>query len=321
MPSEASFLQAIAAAPEDRSVRLVYADWLEDRDDPRAELIRIEEEMRTLPVFADRYWALKARRNQLRTGQMQTWLTALGYGIGYEPMLRIIPDGWRERWRLIREFCERWHGQALPDVGGECEAVARFAQITGRVPASVREWAAFHRDIGTGPTPVRDGEFIADRVADREALVIFEELFPPNRLLYYAVLERDLTLDDPPVYCFLDVPDEFPLAAGTVSGLVLLTLLYQGKGMCGFRTNEPTPSAVEELSALLGPAGTIEGHHLFEADNLLVQVSDRYLGVDFKAAPAAESIPALLWDYAAATVTRYGIFLDRLRPRPEDIPF
>ena len=31
-----------------------------------AELIRIEEEMRTLAVFADRFWELKPRRNKLR---------------------------------------------------------------------------------------------------------------------------------------------------------------------------------------------------------------------------------------------------------------
>ncbi len=51
-----SFLSAIEAEPADRVRRLVYADWLDDRHDPRAELVRVEEEMRTLPVFADRFW-------------------------------------------------------------------------------------------------------------------------------------------------------------------------------------------------------------------------------------------------------------------------
>jgi uncharacterized protein (TIGR02996 family) len=43
----------------DRNARLVYADWLEERGDERAELIRVEEEMRLLPFYADRYWELK----------------------------------------------------------------------------------------------------------------------------------------------------------------------------------------------------------------------------------------------------------------------
>jgi uncharacterized protein (TIGR02996 family) len=40
---EAAFLQSIAAAPEDDTSRLVYADWLEENGDPpRGELIRIQ---------------------------------------------------------------------------------------------------------------------------------------------------------------------------------------------------------------------------------------------------------------------------------------
>jgi uncharacterized protein (TIGR02996 family) len=34
------FLSAILAAPEDPTNRLVYADWLDERDDPRAEVLR-----------------------------------------------------------------------------------------------------------------------------------------------------------------------------------------------------------------------------------------------------------------------------------------
>src|SRR5262249_51734963 len=39
------FLQAILAAPEDDTPRLVYADWLEERGDPRGEFIRIQCEL------------------------------------------------------------------------------------------------------------------------------------------------------------------------------------------------------------------------------------------------------------------------------------
>ncbi|MFO0808491.1 MAG: TIGR02996 domain-containing protein [Gemmataceae bacterium] len=40
--SEATFLQAIRAAPDDDLPRLVYADWLEERGDPRGEFIRLQ---------------------------------------------------------------------------------------------------------------------------------------------------------------------------------------------------------------------------------------------------------------------------------------
>jgi uncharacterized protein (TIGR02996 family) len=36
-----AFLAAIVNAPEDAALRLVYADWLEERGDPRAEFLRL----------------------------------------------------------------------------------------------------------------------------------------------------------------------------------------------------------------------------------------------------------------------------------------
>ena len=39
---EALFLQAIADAPDDDAPRLIFADWLEERGDPRCELIRLQ---------------------------------------------------------------------------------------------------------------------------------------------------------------------------------------------------------------------------------------------------------------------------------------
>lgn len=39
---EEKFLAAMVANPNDPTPRLLMADWLEDRDDPRAELVRIQ---------------------------------------------------------------------------------------------------------------------------------------------------------------------------------------------------------------------------------------------------------------------------------------
>jgi uncharacterized protein (TIGR02996 family) len=38
--NDEAFLRAICASPEDDAPRLIYADWLEERGDPRAELLR-----------------------------------------------------------------------------------------------------------------------------------------------------------------------------------------------------------------------------------------------------------------------------------------
>jgi uncharacterized protein (TIGR02996 family) len=42
MPTHNGLLRAILQDPEDNSLRLIYADWLEDNGDPiRAEFIRL----------------------------------------------------------------------------------------------------------------------------------------------------------------------------------------------------------------------------------------------------------------------------------------
>jgi uncharacterized protein (TIGR02996 family) len=43
---EKAFLRAIRAAPGDLAIRQVYADWLEDRGDPRAAWVRLEARLR-----------------------------------------------------------------------------------------------------------------------------------------------------------------------------------------------------------------------------------------------------------------------------------
>ena len=42
MTPDDAFLQAIVEAPDDDTPRLIYADWLEERGDPRGEFIRLQ---------------------------------------------------------------------------------------------------------------------------------------------------------------------------------------------------------------------------------------------------------------------------------------
>ena len=45
MDHEALFLQAVLENPDDDTPRLIYADWLEERGDPRGEFIRVQCEL------------------------------------------------------------------------------------------------------------------------------------------------------------------------------------------------------------------------------------------------------------------------------------
>jgi uncharacterized protein (TIGR02996 family) len=55
MSTEAAFLHAIIESPNDDFVRLVYADWLEDRGDPRGTFIRLQCRLETLSKDSEIY--------------------------------------------------------------------------------------------------------------------------------------------------------------------------------------------------------------------------------------------------------------------------
>jgi uncharacterized protein (TIGR02996 family) len=46
---DAAFIDAVRERPEDETARLFYADWLDDRSDPRAEYLRAEAAWCALP--------------------------------------------------------------------------------------------------------------------------------------------------------------------------------------------------------------------------------------------------------------------------------
>jgi uncharacterized protein (TIGR02996 family) len=58
MSEEERFLRALIASPDDGALRAVYADWLEERGDPRAEFLRLETALLDSPpdVGPQRRW-------------------------------------------------------------------------------------------------------------------------------------------------------------------------------------------------------------------------------------------------------------------------
>jgi uncharacterized protein (TIGR02996 family) len=74
MSDEPVFLSAIMANPEDQTAKLVYADWLQERDDPRAEIVRLKVMVDTL---ADGWVAARERLTELEPTVPATWLVLL----------------------------------------------------------------------------------------------------------------------------------------------------------------------------------------------------------------------------------------------------
>src|SRR5437764_14382885 len=77
MTDEASLVRAIRDDPDDLALRSVYADWLEERGDPRAELVRVQCELATLPFGDHRAWGLRLRQQELLAEHGTSWLGGL----------------------------------------------------------------------------------------------------------------------------------------------------------------------------------------------------------------------------------------------------
>jgi uncharacterized protein (TIGR02996 family) len=78
-PDELAFLRAITAAPEDDLPRLIYADYLDERGDPRGEFIRVQVALSR----PDAQWSvrdsreLRARERLLLYRHRSAWLGRL----------------------------------------------------------------------------------------------------------------------------------------------------------------------------------------------------------------------------------------------------
>ncbi len=110
---ESAFWHAIAESPDDESVRLIFADWLEDRGDPRAAWFRdplLSRWMR--PGAADPVPALLAELDRDDQELDQVVITALGrVGAAAAPALL-------QRCRDGSDDQAYWAGQALAEMDG-----------------------------------------------------------------------------------------------------------------------------------------------------------------------------------------------------------
>lgn len=333
--SDAAFLATIRAKRKDRLPRLVYADWLDEHADPRGSLIRVEEEMREVPIFADRYWSLKKTRGKLRASADAAWLTAMDYGTHYEPVFREVPAGWKERFRLAREVVDRWFnvdlGDALAgrDQRQRAKMSAHISRIEDRVgralPAALREWIAFDQDLR------RLAPFLSNGIPDVEMMdgygLVFLNLSEPPFIYFLA--EDVLGQDDPPVNW---VNAEDPESTGRLPSLSRFGVEYAlretgGAGAMihwpGFAGAAQCAKVPNRLVADLETAVTVRAHldgmTIFETRDLLAvlgqnsfypesDANDLFIAAR-KPLTRAKLPPCLRQNFRPHTPTASGIFL------------
>lgn len=78
-PDQRAILMAIDADPENDIPRLVYADWLEEHDQPeRAEFIRVESETQRTDRESVEYIELLRRSDRLLVANSRRWFGPWG---------------------------------------------------------------------------------------------------------------------------------------------------------------------------------------------------------------------------------------------------
>jgi uncharacterized protein (TIGR02996 family) len=88
-----AFLAAIHETPEDDTPRLVFADWLEEHDDPRGEILRIQCTLARMDEDDPAFKECQARDQQWRKRYQKAWNEELGGVVsGFERGLPVAGD-------------------------------------------------------------------------------------------------------------------------------------------------------------------------------------------------------------------------------------
>src|SRR5689334_12337700 len=134
MRPESAFVQAVINNPDDDTPRLVYADWLEEHDQPeRAEFIRLQVELARPCRPAARHRALAARQRELLAQNRASWGAGTLHALGRPRYRRGFVESVRtNRYRFLRHADEVFEHFPIREVRFVC------ASDYGRPPALQR---------------------------------------------------------------------------------------------------------------------------------------------------------------------------------------
>jgi len=108
MSNEEAFLAAIREVPDDNVPRQIYADWLEERGDPRATFLRLECLLKNVSPEDGKYAELKAHLRTMGSHVDLEWAALVSRApFWLEPEHFFFQSqGWNH-------FAVRWHDERL----------------------------------------------------------------------------------------------------------------------------------------------------------------------------------------------------------------
>ena len=134
MTHDDAFLQAIIESPDDDSLRLIYADWLDDHGQAeRAEFIRVQLGLGQLPVADPRRAGLVLRRQELLAGHQEDWVEQCGLALTWDNALALFRRRLAEAITLCRgQVALRTDALRPPVSTGSCRSGRRGRTPRGR---------------------------------------------------------------------------------------------------------------------------------------------------------------------------------------------
>jgi uncharacterized protein (TIGR02996 family) len=164
-PEQTALLAAIRTNPDDRTLRLVYADWLDEHDDPLSGYVRAEAELLALEPHTPE-WAAAARH--LRDLAAHSPQTLGGWEFNAElSRIRTKIDQLRALDTGFRVFGARWpdagHEYLLNPPLAETELIDFELRHGNTLPA---EYRAFLLRVGNGRVGPGYGLAVLDLTAD-----------------------------------------------------------------------------------------------------------------------------------------------------------
>ena len=167
MSDEAAFLAALRADPHDETVRLVFADWLDERGRRGGELIRAESALATAPLDSPQWQVTFARYQRAGVGLSATWCAT----VGRHPLAHWRAVAAHSAWARLERWCREHHPRLLEALapGATAAEVETVERAIGRtLPPDVRASLAIHNgDAGDpglifGLDLLRAGQIISD---------------------------------------------------------------------------------------------------------------------------------------------------------------
>src|SRR5262245_51869034 len=154
MDHDEAFIQDILEHPEDPSLRLIYADWLDERDDPRARFLRLEAELAGASGRKAQR-PLRYRLRRLREGIDPGWLARLD---------RTAVENCELQFEF--ECPKRWEKLTRTDDANVrfCDSCQKNGYHCGSVAQASRHAWAGHCVAVDSRTARREGDLVFDRL-------------------------------------------------------------------------------------------------------------------------------------------------------------